>query len=252
MRSSRFEAPITMTFFRLSTPSISARSCGTIVLSMSDEMPVPRAEQRVHLVEEHDDGEPSSDFSRPLEDEADLALGLADVLVEELRALDVEEEGAGARVAGLLGDPLGERVRHRLGDERLAAARRAVEEDALRRLELVLVEQVRVEVRQLDRVLDLLDLVVEAADVVVGDVGDLFEDELLDLGPGRRSTRSPERPSMRRWSPARSFSPSRRRRARRRAPRRRPTIRARSLPSRSSLEDDDLAGDVGADGRAPR
>ena len=40
-----------------------------------------------------------------------------------------------------------------------------------------------VEVRQLDRVLDLLDLVVEAADVGVGDVGDLFEHELLDLGP---------------------------------------------------------------------
>ncbi len=46
MRSSRFEAPITMTFFRLSTPSISARSCGTIVLSMSDEIPVPRVRNR--------------------------------------------------------------------------------------------------------------------------------------------------------------------------------------------------------------
>ena len=41
----------------------------------------------------------------------------------------------------------------------------------------------RVQVRQLDRVLDHLDLVVEAADVGVGDVGDLFEHELLDLGP---------------------------------------------------------------------
>ena len=80
-------------------------------------------------------------------------------------------------------DPLRERVGDRLGDERLAAARRAVEQDALRRLQLVLVEHLRVEVRELDRVLDRVDLVVEAADVVVGDVGDLLEHELLDLGP---------------------------------------------------------------------
>ncbi len=42
MRSSRFDAPITMTFFNASTPSISASSWGTIVDSMSLEMPVPR------------------------------------------------------------------------------------------------------------------------------------------------------------------------------------------------------------------
>ena len=81
-----------------------------------------------------------------------------------------------------LAHPLRERVGDRLGDERLAAPRRAVEQDALRRLQLVLVEHLGVEVRQLDRVLDRVDLVVEAADVVVGDVGDLLEDELLDLG----------------------------------------------------------------------
>ena len=46
----------------------------------------------------------------------------------------------------------------------------------------MLEEQVGVQVRQLDRVVDLLDLVVEATDVGVGDVGHLFEDELLDLG----------------------------------------------------------------------
>ena len=46
----------------------------------------------------------------------------------------------------------------------------------------MLEEEVGVQVRQLDRVVDLLDLVVEAADVRVGDVGHLFEDELLDLG----------------------------------------------------------------------
>ncbi len=37
------------------------------------------------------------------------------------------------------------------------------------------------DVGQLDRVLDRLDLVGETADLVVGDVGHLFEDELLDL-----------------------------------------------------------------------
>jgi hypothetical protein len=39
IRSSRLEAPITMTFFRLSTPSISDSSWGTIVDSMSELMP---------------------------------------------------------------------------------------------------------------------------------------------------------------------------------------------------------------------
>ena len=39
--------------------------------------------------------------------------------------------------------------------------------------------------RQLDRVGDLLDLAVEAAHVGVGDVGHLFEHQLLDLGPGQ-------------------------------------------------------------------
>ena len=83
----------------------------------------------------------------------------------------------------LLTDALRERVGDRLGDEGLAAARRAVEQDALRRLQLVLVEHLGVEVRELDRVLDRVDLVVETADVVVGDVGDLLEHELFDLGP---------------------------------------------------------------------
>ena len=40
--SSRFEAPMTMTFSRRSTPSISLSSCGTIVVSTSLETPVPR------------------------------------------------------------------------------------------------------------------------------------------------------------------------------------------------------------------
>ena len=45
----------------------------------------------------------------------------------------------------------------------------------------MLAEQVGVQERQLDGVADLLDLPRQAADVGVVDVGDLFEDELLDL-----------------------------------------------------------------------
>jgi hypothetical protein len=96
MRSSRFVAPITITLRSPSTPSISASSCGTIVDSMSELMPEPRgAEHRVHLVEEHDD-RPAllALFPGALEHEADLALRLADVLVEQLRALDVDEVAA--------------------------------------------------------------------------------------------------------------------------------------------------------------
>ena len=86
-------------------------------------------------------------------------------------------------VAGLLGHSLGEGVGDRLGDERLTAPWRSVEQDPLGGLELVLEEHLRVEVGQLDGILDRLDLVIEATDVVIGDVGNLFEHELLDLRP---------------------------------------------------------------------
>ena len=82
-------------------------------------------------------------------------------------------------------DLLGQRVGHRLGDEGLAAAGRPVEEDPLGRGQRVLHEQLAVHVGQLDGVGDGLDLAVEAADVGVGDVGDLFEDELLALELGQ-------------------------------------------------------------------
>jgi hypothetical protein len=109
-----------------------------------------------------------------------VPLGLADVLVEQLRTLDVEEEAL-AGLAGLLRHLLGQGVGDRLGDERLAASGRAVQQHALGRAELVLPEQVGVQVGKLDGVPDLLDLPAEAADLLVGDVGDLLEDELLHL-----------------------------------------------------------------------
>jgi len=110
-----------------------------------------------------------------------VPLGLANVFVEQLRTLDVEEVAGLLLLTTLLGDLLREGVGHRLGDERLATAGRAVEQDTLWRAQLVLPEELGVQERQLHRVADLLDLPGEATDVVVVDVGNLLEDELLDL-----------------------------------------------------------------------
>src|SRR3546814_16805585 len=66
-----------------------------------------RAEERVHLVEEDDDWHVLGSLLLGLdEDLADLPLGLADVLVEELGALDVEEEALDL-LAALFGDQIG-------------------------------------------------------------------------------------------------------------------------------------------------
>src|SRR5712664_2818790 len=143
------------------------------------------AEERVHLVEEDDDWHVLGGLFLGLdEDLADLALGLSHVLVEELRALDVEEVALDLLAAGL-GDLLGEVVGDGLGDHGLAAAGGAVEEHALGGRELVLLVVVGVEVGQLHGVLDGLDLVDEAADVVVADVGHFLELEILDLALGK-------------------------------------------------------------------
>ena len=117
------------------------------VLDVGGDAGAAGAEQRVHLVEEHDDRRALAGLlARALEHQPDVPLGLADVLVEQLGALDVEEVRL-ALLAGLVGDLLGQRVGDRLGDQRLAAAGRAVEQHALRRLELVLLEQLGVQVR---------------------------------------------------------------------------------------------------------
>ena len=152
------------------------------VLDVGGDAGSAGAEQRVHLVEEHDDRRALAGLlASTLEDQPDVPLGLTDVLVEQLGALDVEEVRL-ALLAGLGRDLLRQRVRDRLGDQRLAAAGRAVEQHTLGRLQLVLEEEVGVQVGQLDRVADLVDLPDQATDVRVVDVRDLFEDELLDLG----------------------------------------------------------------------
>ena len=67
-------------------------------------------------------GTPSSAFSlAALEHEADLPLGLADVLVQQLGTLDVQEVAADLVVARRLCDLLRERIGDGLGDQGLAA-----------------------------------------------------------------------------------------------------------------------------------
>ena len=184
-----------MTFSRPSTPSISRqqlRHHGG--LHVRADTRAAGAEDRVHLVEEHDH---RCAFRRllpgTLEDQPDVALGLADELVQQLRALDVEE--VRLRLASVvttdLGHLLGQRVGHRLGDQRLTAAGRAVEQHALGRAQRVLAVKLLVQERQFDGVADLLDLPAQAADVVVADVGNLFEHQILDLGLGDALERVP-------------------------------------------------------------
>ena len=63
--SSRLDAPITMTFSRPSTPSISLSSCGTIVFSTSEETPEPRVRNTESISSKKTiTGVPSLAFSR--------------------------------------------------------------------------------------------------------------------------------------------------------------------------------------------
>ena len=183
--SSRLDAPMMITLSRPSTPSISLSSCGTMVFSTSEDTPEPRVRNSESISSKKTiTGIPSRRLvPRPLEDQPDVPLGLAHVLVQQLGALDVEEEAA-PLLAGPLAHLLGQRVGHRLGDQGLAAAGRAVQQDALRCLELVLGEQVPVQERQLDGVPDGLDLGAEAADHRVVDVRHLLQHQLLDVQLG--------------------------------------------------------------------
>src|SRR2546422_7161494 len=142
-------------------------------------------EEGVHFVEEDDDGHVLGGLFLGLEEDlADLALGLADVLVEELGAFDVEEEALDL-LAAFFGDLLGEVVGDGLGDHGFAAAGGAIEEHALGRGELVLLVVVGIEVGELDGVLDGLDLIAEAADIVVADIGHFLEGEVFDFTLGK-------------------------------------------------------------------
>ena len=72
-------------------------------------------------------------------------------------------------------------MRYRLGDERLTAPRRTIEQHALRRLEIVLAVELWVQERQLDGIADEGDLLVQTADVLVRDVRNFLQRELRYL-----------------------------------------------------------------------
>ena len=128
-------------------------------------------------------GTPSSAFSLARwEDQPDLAFGLAHVLVEQFRAFDVEEVGAGVLLLRAVGHRLGQAVGHRLGYEGFATTGWTVEKDPLGGDQSVLLEQVPVHVGKLYRIPDSLDLVPEPPHLLVGDIRYLLEHQFLDLG----------------------------------------------------------------------
>ncbi|MCY1236281.1 hypothetical protein D9M72_489290 [compost metagenome] len=66
--SSRLDAPMTITLSKRSTPSISLRSWGTMVVSTSEEMPVPRVRNNESISSKNTTtGLPSEAFSRARE-----------------------------------------------------------------------------------------------------------------------------------------------------------------------------------------
>ena len=86
--------------------------------------------------------------------------------------------------AGAFAGAFCQRVRNSLGNKGFSTAGRPVEQDAFRRFQSVLAVQLRMQERQLNSIADLLNLGSEAANVRIGDVWHLFEDQVLHLGAG--------------------------------------------------------------------
>mmetsp|Transcript_22528 Transcript_22528/g.72949 ORF Transcript_22528/g.72949 Transcript_22528/m.72949 type:complete len:408 (-) Transcript_22528:387-1610(-) len=105
-----------------------------------------------HSIDFVDENDRRRGFLRKAEHLADQFRPITQVLLDELTADDTEE-GRG----GLVG--------HGLGQERLAGARHAVEDHALRRLDAHVLVKFGVRQRKLDGLLDFLNLVLEATDV---------------------------------------------------------------------------------------
>ena len=91
-------------------------------------------------------------------------------------------------LAGLLPELLRQIVGGRLADERLAAAGRAVEQEALRRGVLEFLEQLGVQQRQLDRVPDRLQRLLLAADFFPRQLGNVVEVILARLRMARAAS----------------------------------------------------------------
>ena len=142
-------------------------------------------EDGVHLVEEDDHGRALGRLlPGALEDQPDVPLGFTHELVEQFGTLDVEEVTLGfpGVLAPQFGHLLGQRIRDGLGDQRLTAAGRTVEQHTLGRTQRVFAVEVLVQERQLHGIADLLDLAGQTTDIAVADVGDLLKHEILDLG----------------------------------------------------------------------
>ena len=92
----------------------------------------------------------------------------------------------------LAAELLREIVGGRFADERLAAAGRAVEEETFRRGVLELLEQIRVQQRQLDRVADRLERLLLAADFFPRQLGHVVEVMIVAIA-GCASTSSATR-----------------------------------------------------------
>mmetsp|Transcript_23619 Transcript_23619/g.50895 ORF Transcript_23619/g.50895 Transcript_23619/m.50895 type:complete len:404 (-) Transcript_23619:1377-2588(-) len=134
-----------------------------------------RARNRVKLIEEKHTRSRAASF---LEELANIRLRLAEPHGEKLWALNGDEVGG-----ALVGDGLGK--------QRLAAAWRAVKEDALRRAHAELLELVGVVDRVLHNLLELALDALEAADVLPGDVGHL-DDRLAQRRRVGRAERGAE------------------------------------------------------------
>src|SRR4029450_1612400 len=151
------------------------------VLHVGRDTRTASPEQRIHLVEENDHRHAITCLvPGALKDQPDMPLGLANVLIQQLRPFDVQEEAA-PFLAGSLADLLRQRVGDSLGDQGLATAGRPVQQDSLRCLELVLGEEFLVKEGQLDCIPDRLDLAAEATDQRVVDVGHLFQHQLFNI-----------------------------------------------------------------------
>ena len=111
------------------------------VLDVAGHTAATGAEQRIHLIEEHDDRHTFAGFlPRPLKHQPNVTFGFPDILVQQFRAFDVEEVGPRIISPLYLGDLLCQRTRHCLGDQRLAASGWPVEQNAFGCGELMLTE----------------------------------------------------------------------------------------------------------------
>ena len=137
------------------------------------------SEERIHLVEKDDNRNILARLlSRLHEDFTQLALGFAHVFVQQLGALDVQEVRGRSFACPLL-HLLRKGVGHCLGDQSLPAAWGTVEQNTFGRPKLMLLEYLRMEIGEFDRIPQDFDLIPKTADVGVGDIRDLLEHDFF-------------------------------------------------------------------------